>query len=38
MSLIFKVSWEMLFFFLSGDAEVFLAARNKLFAINEKQI
>ena len=25
-------------FFLSGDAEVFLAARNKLFAINEKQI
>ena len=26
------------FFFLIGDAEVFLAARNKLFAINEKQI
>ena len=26
------------FFFFSGDAEVFLATRNKLFAINEKQI
>ena len=38
MSLMFKFSWEMLFFFFSGDAEVFLATRNKLFAINEKQI
>ena len=25
-------------FFLSGDREVFKAARNKLFASNEKQI
>ena len=32
----FKFVWEMLF--LSGDTEVFKAARNKLFASNEKQI
>ena len=30
-------SWEMLFL-ESGDAEVFKADRNKLFANNEKQI
>ena len=36
MSLIFKCSWEMLFF-QSEDTEVFKADRNKLFASNEKQ-
>ena len=33
----FKFSWKILFF-ESGDTEVFKAARNKLFASNEKQI
>ena len=37
MSLMFKCSWEMLFF-ESKDTEVFKADRNKLFASNEKQI
>ena len=37
MSLMFKFSWKILFF-ESGDTEVFKAARNKLFASNEKQI
>ena len=37
MSLMFKCSWEMLFFLLSADTEVFKADRNKLFASNEKQ-
>ena len=37
MSLIFKFSWEMLFF-ESGDTGVFKDDRNKLFASNEKQI
>ena len=32
-----QFSWEMLFF-ESGDAEVFKADRNKLFAINKRQI
>ena len=36
MSLMFKCSWEMLFF-ESKDTEVFEASRNKLFARNEKQ-
>ena len=36
MSLMFKCSWEMLFF-ESKDTEVFKADRNKLFASNEKQ-
>ena len=36
MSLMFKCSWEMLFF-ESKDTEVFEAGRNKLFARNEKQ-
>ena len=36
MSLMFKYSWEMLFF-ESRDTEVFEAGRNKLFARNEKQ-
>ena len=36
MSLMFKCSWEMLFF-ESEDTEVFKAGRNKLFARNEKQ-
>ena len=36
LSLMFKCSWEMLFF-ESKDAEVFKADRNKLFASNEKQ-
>ena len=36
MSLMFKYSWEMLFF-ESEDTEVFEAGRNKLFARNEKQ-
>ena len=31
--LMFKFFWEMIFF--KGDMEVFKAARNKLFAINE---
>ena len=35
MLLMFKFSWEMLFF-ESGDTEVFKADRNKLFASNEK--
>ena len=35
MSVMFKYSWEMLFF-ESNDTEVFKAARNKLFASNEK--
>ena len=34
--LMFKFLWEMIFF--KGDMEVFKAARNKLFATNEKQI
>ena len=37
MSLMFKFSWEILFF-ESGDTEVFKAARIKLFASNKKQI
>ena len=37
MSLMFKFSWEILFF-ESGDREVFRAARIKLFASNKKQI
>ena len=37
MSLMFKFSWEMLFF-RRGDTEAFKAARNKLFASNERQI
>ena len=37
MSVIFKFSWEMLFF-ERGDTEVFKADRSKLFASNEKQI
>ena len=37
MSLMFECSWEMLFFFLIEDREVFKADRNKLFASNEKQ-
>ena len=36
MSVMFKCSWEMLFF-ESKDTEVFKADRNKLFASNEKQ-
>ena len=36
MSLMFKCSWEMLFFEWE-DTEVFEAGRNKLFARNEKQ-
>ena len=36
MSLMFKCSWETLFF-VSRDTEVFKADRNKLFASNEKQ-
>ena len=35
MSLMFKCSWEMLFF-ESEDTDVFKADRNKLFASNEK--
>ena len=35
MSVMFKFSWEMLFF-ESNDTEVFKADRNKLFASNEK--
>ena len=37
MSLMHKVSWEM-FFFESGDTEVFKADRSKLFASNKRQI
>ena len=37
MSLMFKFSWEMLFF-ESGDTGVFRDGRNKLFASNKKQI
>ena len=37
MSLMFKFSWEILFF-ESGDTKVFKAVRNKLFSSNEKQI
>ena len=37
MSVMFKCSWEMLFF-ESEDTVVFKADRNKLFASNEKQI
>ena len=37
MSLMFKCSWEMLFF-ESKDTEVFKADRYKLFASNEEQI
>ena len=37
LSLMFKCSWEMLFF-TSKDTEVFKADRDKLFASNEKQI
>ena len=37
MSLMFKFSWEVLFF-ERGDTEAFKAAWNKLFASNEKQI
>ena len=36
MSLMFKCSWEMLFF-ESKDTEVFKGDRNKLIASNEKQ-
>ena len=36
MSLTFKFSWKMLFF-ESRDTEVLKAARNKLFASNEKR-
>ena len=36
MSVMFKCSWEMLFF-ESDDTGVFKADRNKLFASNEKQ-
>ena len=36
MSLMFKCSWEMLFF-ESEDTEVFKADINKLLASNEKQ-
>ena len=36
MSLMFKFSWVNLFF-ERGEREVFKAARNKLFAGNEKQ-
>ena len=37
MSLMFEFSWEILFF-QRRDTEAFKAARNKLFATNEKQI
>ena len=37
MSVMFKCTWEMLFF-ESKDAEVFKADRSKLFASNERQI
>ena len=37
MSFMFKFSWEILLF-QRGDTEAFKAARNKLFACNEKQI
>ena len=37
LSLMFKCSWELLFF-TSKDTEVFKADRDKLFASNEKQI
>ena len=36
MSLMFKRSWEMIFF-ESEDTEIFKANRKKLFASNEKQ-
>ena len=37
LTLMFKCSWQMLFFFIREDTEVFKADRNKLFASNEKQ-
>ena len=37
MSVMFKFSWEMLFF-NSGDTEVFKAVRNKLFASKESKL